>query len=144
MVRCSTCNVFHMRQSCRFFYCLAWVDTVDFNRLPCSNDKQYDDVVFLDLFRYQLAMFGNRLFIGLSRFLHAHIAYKLITAEIIAAFCRIFYCLYDLIRLNSIAHRVQTTKCTMMQFSLIDSAINWLFGNQLLIGLYRLFRAHIW
>ena len=108
------------------FYCLAWFDTVEFNLLPCPNDKKYDDVVFVDRVRYQLAMFGNRLLIGLSRFLHAHIGYEIDTAKIIAAFCRIFYCLYDLIRLISIACRVQTTRFTMMQFSLVDSVINWL------------------
>ena len=84
----------------------------------------YDDARFADQFRYQFTMFGNRLLIGLSRLLHAHIAYEVDTAKIIAAFCRISYCLYDLIRLNSIACRVQTTKYTMMQFSLIDSVIN--------------------
>ena len=34
----------------------AWFDTVEFNRLPCSNNKMYDDVVFDDRFRYQLTM----------------------------------------------------------------------------------------
>ena len=48
--------------------------------------------------------------------------------QIVAAFSRIFisYCLHDLIRLNSIVCHVQTTRCTMMRFSLINSAINWL------------------
>ena len=64
MVRCSTCNVFHMRQFFRFLYCLAWFDTVEFNRQPCPNDKMYDDIVFADRFRYQLAMFGNRFWYG--------------------------------------------------------------------------------
>ena len=63
-------------------------------------------------------------FIGLSRLLHAHIAYEIDTAKIIAAFFRISYCLLALIRLNSIFCRLQTTRCTMMRFSLIDSAIN--------------------
>ena len=71
-------------------------------------------------------MFGIRVLIGLSRLLHAHIAYETDTAKIIAAFCRISYCLLDLIRLSSIAWRIQTTRCTMMLFSLIDTAINWL------------------
>ena len=35
MVRCITCNVFHMQQFCKWFYCLAWFYTVEFNRLPC-------------------------------------------------------------------------------------------------------------
>ena len=50
---------------------------------------------------------------------------------------------HDLILSNSIACRVQTTRCTMMRFSLIDSAVNWLFGIRELIGLSRLIHAHI-
>ena len=46
--------------------------------------------------------------------------------QIIAAFFRISYCLLDLIRLNSIVCHDQTTRYTMMQFSLFDSAIIWL------------------
>ena len=61
---------------------------VEFNRLPCQNDKMYDDVVSADRFRYPLAiiLFGNRVLIGLSRLLHPHIAYETDTAIIIAAF----------------------------------------------------------
>ena len=114
MVRCSTCNVFHMRQFCRFFYCLAWSDTVEFNCRPCLNDKMDDDADFVDQFHYQLTIFGNRVLIGLSRILRGHIANELYTAKIIAEFCRIFYCLYDLIRFNSIVCHVQTTRCTMI------------------------------
>ena len=36
------------------FLLFGWFDTVEFNRLPCSNNKMYDDVVFDDRFRYQL------------------------------------------------------------------------------------------
>ena len=79
----------HMRQFCRFFSSSARSDTVEFNRLPYPNDMKYDDVVFVDRFRFQLAMFGNRRLIGLPRLLHAHIAYEIDTAKIIAAFCRI-------------------------------------------------------
>ena len=60
----------------------------------------YDDLVFGDRFRYPLTMFGNRLLIGLSQLLHAHIAYEIGEAKIIAAFCGISDCLHDLIRLN--------------------------------------------
>ena len=86
--------------------------------------QTYDDTVFADRFRYQLTVFGNRLLIGLSRILHAHIAYEIDTAKIIDAFFRISNCLYDLIRLNSIACRIQTTRCTIMQFSLISFVIH--------------------
>ena len=69
-------------------------------------------------------MFGIRVLIGLSRLIHAHIACELDTAKITAAIFRISYRLYDLIRLTLIVCHDQTTKCTMMRFSQIDSAIN--------------------
>ena len=122
MIRCIACNVLHMRQFWRFLYCLAWFDTVEFNRLPCPKNEMYDDAVFANRFRYQLAIFGMRVLIWLSRLLHAHIAYKIDSDKIIAAFFRISYCLLDLIRLNSIVCHDQTTRYTMMQFSLFDSA----------------------
>ena len=126
MVRCITCNVLHMRQFCRFLYCLAWFNTVEFNRLPCPNNKIYDDADFADRFRYQLAMFGIRVLIWLSQFFHVHIVYVIDNDKIVAAFFRISYCLLDLIRLNSIVCQDQTTRYTMMPVSLIDSAIIWL------------------
>ena len=86
----------------------------------------YDDAVFDHRFRYQLAMFRIPLLIGLSRLLHAHIVYETHTAKIIAAFRRIFYCLQDLIRLNSIVCHVQIASCAMILFSHIDSDINQL------------------
>ena len=125
MVRCITCNVFHMRKFCRFFYCLACSETVEFNRLPSPNNEMYGDAVFAIRFRYQLAMFRIGVLIWLSWLLHAHIAYITDAAKIIAAFCRISYCLHDLIRLNSIVGYVQTTRFTMIWFSMIDSDINW-------------------
>ena len=68
----------------------------------------YDDVVFADRFCYPLAMCFYRVLIELSRFHDANIAYQIGTAIIIAEFFPISYCLYDWIRLNSIACRVQT------------------------------------
>ena len=58
----------------------------------------YDDAVFANRFNYQLAMFGIRVLIWLSRLFHAHIAYVIDTDKIIAAFFRISYRLIDLIR----------------------------------------------
>ena len=107
------------------FLLFAWFDTLEFNRLPCSNNKIYDDADFADRFRYQLAMFGIRVLIWLSWLLHARIAYITDGAKIKAAFCRISYCLHDYIRLNPIVGDVQTTRCTMIWFSMIDSDINW-------------------
>ena len=126
MVRCITCNVLYMRQFCRFLYCLAWFDTVEFNRLPCPKKEMHDDAVSANRFHHQLTMFGIRVLIWLSRFFHAHIAYVIDTDKIIAAFFRISYCLLDLIRFNSIVCHDGTTRYTTMQFSLIDSASIWL------------------
>ena len=80
-----------MRKFCRSFYGLASFDTVEFNRRPCPIDKMYDDVVFADRDHNPLAMFGIRVLIELFRLFHAHIAYKIDTAEIITEFCRISY-----------------------------------------------------
>ena len=104
----------------------AWLDTLKFNRLPCSKNMIYDDADFAHRLRYQLAMFGMRVLIRLSWLLHAHIAYITYGAKIIAAFCRFSYCFHDFIRLNSIVGDVQTTRCTMIWVSIIDSDINWL------------------
>ena len=109
------------------FLLFAWFDSLEFNRLPCSNNKIHDDADFADRFRYQLAMFGILVSIWLSWLLHDHIAYITDGAKIIAAFCRISYCLHDFIRLNSIVGDVQTTRCAMIRFSMIDSDINWLY-----------------
>ena len=108
------------------FLLFAWFDTLEFNRLPCSNSKIYDDENFADRFRYQLAMFGIRVLVWLSWLLHVYIAYITDGAKIIAAFCRMSYCLHDFIRLNSIVGDVHTRWCTMIWFSMIDSDINWL------------------
>ena len=55
-----------------------------------------------------------------------YIAYEIDTAKIIAAIFRISYWLHYLIRLNSIVCHVQTARCKMMRFTLIDSDINGL------------------
>ena len=96
------------------FLLFAWLHMVEFNRLPCQNDKMYDDVVFPYRFRYPLTIFGNRVLIGLSRLLHAHIANETDSAIIIAAFWWLSYCLHYLIRLNSIVCHVHTTRYTII------------------------------
>ena len=67
------------------FLSFAWFDTLDFNRLPCSNNKMYDDAVFADRFRYQLTLLGDSVLIGPSRLLRAHIAYEIDNAKNTAA-----------------------------------------------------------
>ena len=144
MVRCITCNVFRMRKFGRFLYCLVWSETVEFKCLPCPNNEMYGDAVFAIRFQYQLAIFWMRVLIWLPRLLHARIACEIDTDIIIAAFFRISYCLLDLIRLNSLVCHDQTTRYTIMQFSLIDSAIIWhIFGMCILIRLSRLLNTHI-
>ena len=59
------------------FLLFAWVDTLEFSRLPWSNNKIYDDAVFADRFRYHLTMFGMCILIRLSRLLSTHIAYEI-------------------------------------------------------------------
>ena len=108
----------------RICYCLH--NLIRLNSIVCHIQTTRCTIllVFADRFRYLLTMFGIRVLIGLSRLLHAHIAYEIDTAKIIAAFSRISYCLLDFIRLNSIICHVQTTRCTMMRVSLFDCIIN--------------------
>ena len=42
----------------------------------------HDDDVFAGRFRFQLTMFEVRILIGLSRLLHAHIAYEIVISKI--------------------------------------------------------------
>ena len=114
------CSIF--ANSADFLLCV-WFDSVDFNHLQCPNEKMYD-VVFADRFRYELARFRIDVLVWLSRIVRSHVAYETDAVKTIA-FCQISCCLHDLIRLNSIICHVQTTRCTMMWFSLIDSDINW-------------------
>ena len=67
----------------------------------------YHDADFAVRFLYQLNVFEIPVLTGLSRLLRAHIAYETDGAKIIPEFCRISYCLYNLIRLNSIVCHVQ-------------------------------------
>ena len=109
---------------CRISYCL--LDLIRYNSIVChvQTNKMCGDAVFANRFHYQLTMFGMRVLIWLSRLVHAHIAYEIDTDKIIAAFCRISYCLHDFTQLHSIVGDVQTTRCTMIWFSMIDSDIN--------------------
>ena len=59
------------------FLLLAWFDRFEFNRLPCSNNKMYDDAVYPDRFLYQLTMFEVFILIGLSRILDTHVDYEI-------------------------------------------------------------------
>ena len=59
------------------FLLLAWFDTIEFNRLPWSNNKIYEDAVFADRFRYHFTMIGMCILIRLSRHLGTNIAYEI-------------------------------------------------------------------
>ena len=60
------------------FPLFASFDTVEFNRLPCSNNEMYDNIVFAFPFRYQLTMFEVCVLIWLSPLLYTHIAYEIV------------------------------------------------------------------
>ena len=65
-------------------YFILLYNLILFNSIACrfQNEKMYDGAVFADRFPYQLAMVGDRELIGLSRLLHAHIAYEIDTSKI--------------------------------------------------------------
>ena len=60
---------------------------VELNLLPCPNDKIYNDKVFADRFRNELAMFDDGVLVRLSRLLRAHIAYEIAVAKITTEIC---------------------------------------------------------
>ena len=91
MDRCITYNVFHLRQFCRFFYGLAWYDTVEFNRLPCPNNKMYDDAVLADLIPQSIGYVWNSSFDRAISTPSFSYCIWIDTAKIIAAFLRITY-----------------------------------------------------
>ena len=76
---------------CRIFHSLARFNAVEFNRLTFPTDNMYDDEVFVDPFRYQFTMFLIRVWVRLSRYLHAHNAYEIAIADITAEFLRNSY-----------------------------------------------------
>ena len=59
------------------FLLFALFDTVEFKRLPCSNNKRYDNIVFADRFRYKLTMFEVCVLIWLSQLAYTHSAYEI-------------------------------------------------------------------
>ena len=59
------------------FLLFSWLDTVEFNGLPCPNNKMYDDVVFDNRFRFKLTMFEVCILIWLSILFDTHIAYEI-------------------------------------------------------------------
>ena len=103
----------------------------------------YDDVVFADWFRYPLIMFMNGIWIGLSRLLHAHIAYETDTAKTIAAFCWISY--FCMIIYRWIQSTALSKRQDVRRFSFADRFRYPLtmFGNRVLIVLSRLLHADI-
>ena len=129
---------------CRFLYCLAWFDTVEFNRLPCPNNKMHDDTVFADRFPCQLSKFRIRILIGLSRIFHDHIAYKIDSAKndrsILSNF--LFFAWFDTLEFN----RLPCSNIKMYDDAVFaDRLRNRLtrFGIVVLIELSRLIHTHI-
>ena len=129
---------------CRYFYCLAWFGTVEYNCLPCPNNEVYDDAVFADRFHCQLTMFGIRVLIGLSLHHHAHIADEIDTAKIIAACCRISCCFawFDTVEFN----RLTRPNNKMYEDVVFDYRFPYRWAMlevYLLTGLSRLLDIHI-
>ena len=144
MVRCITCNVFHMRKSCRFFYCLAWSETVEFNRLPCPNNEMYGDAVFANRFHYQLTMFGICVLIWQSRFFHAHIAYVIDTEKKHRSILQNFllFSWFDTLEFN----RLPWSKNKIYDDAVFADRFRYhltMFGMCILIRLSRLLNTHI-
>ena len=124
--------------------CLIW-----YARIQSSAMFNQQDIRWCG-FRWSISLsigyVWNSGMIWLSWILHAHIAYITDGAKISAAFCRISYCLHDFIRFISIVGDVQTTRCTMTWFSMIDSDINWVCLKCVhctFMGLSRLLDTHI-
>ena len=59
------------------FLLIEWFDMLEFNRLPCTNNKMHDDAVYANRFRYQLTIFEVIVFIRLSRLLDTHVAFEI-------------------------------------------------------------------
>ena len=130
---------------CRISHCCAWFDTVEFIRLPCPNDKMYDNEVCIHRFRYPLAVFKIRVLIGLSWLLPAHIAYVIDISKIIAAFCWISYCLHNFIRMFSF-NRLPCPNDKMYNYGVFTDRFRYqltMFEVCILIWLSRLDHAHI-
>ena len=126
MNRCLTCNVIDMRQFCRFS--TVYHDLILSNSITCRvQTTRCTMMQFCWSIPLSIDYVWNTSIDRLSRLLHAHIAYGIDTAKIISAYCRIAYCLHELICLNSIVCQFQTIWWTMMWFSMSNSDIKWLF-----------------
>ena len=123
MVRCLTCNVLHVRQFCKFslLFSIIWYCRIQSPAVFKQRDVRWCG------FRWSIPLWigyvWNSCIDRLFRLLHDHIAYETDTDKIIAEFPIV----YMIWRLHSIVCNVQTTRCTMMWFSMIDYDVNWLF-----------------
>ena len=88
-------------------------------------------------------MFWIRVLIGLSRLLQAYIEYEIYTAKIIAASCRIAYCLHDLygwIQSYSMFKQQEGRWCGFRWWFRYELSV---FKGCILIGLSRFLHTHI-
>ena len=102
--------IMHMKQilpkssqhSTEVSYRIVWLETDEFIRLTCPNDKRYDYVVFAIQFRCQFPIFQFRALLWLSWYLHAYNTYERDTSKITAPFFRLSYCFawFDTIEFN--------------------------------------------
>ena len=111
---------------CLISHCLRDLTRLNSIVLPSANDKMYDDKVFADRFCFQLIMFKIWELVGhLDSFMlilrmNSCCQNQRKNRPIFPLFCLIWYGW-----IQSYC-RIQTTRCTMMKFSLIDSVTNWL------------------
>ena len=143
MFLCITCNVFHMPQFCTLFYCLAWFRTVEFNFRPSPKNEMYDDAIFCWSISPSIDYVWSSITDRLSSLLHAHIAYEINTAKIVAAFCRIsYFCMiwYGWIHSSAIFNQQDVRWCGF------DARFRYqlaMFEMFILIMLSRLLDTHI-
>ena len=119
MVRCSTRNVFRMRQFCRFFQFFFMTWYVKFNRLTWPNDKMNDHQVFADRNRFKLSLLEMCILI--------YIACEIVIAKVTSEICRISNCWawFDMVEINRVPY--PNDEMCNDEISLVDPAVNRLY-----------------
>ena len=104
MVRCSTCNVFHSRQLCRFLYCL--LRFVMLNSIDSRVQSIRYTMIKLSLIDSVFNWLRLKCVSTHRDNYHAHIVYKIATAKITADFRRISHCLawFHTVEFNCLPH----------------------------------------
>ena len=143
MVRCSTCNVFHMRQFCGCYCCLAWFDTLN-SIVCCVQSIRYMmmkfsliDTVFNCLLLKCVYWYGYLDY-------QAHVVYEIAIADITAEYRRT-------IRYLAWFGRVEFNRLPCLKDEIYDDqgfsgrlcCQLTMFEIRVLVRLSRVLRAHI-